>query len=113
MKASLLFFALCCFFCVTGFAQQPLTATFTDVMKIDNTLYLKFVDTQKKEWLFNAVKSETAPYVFYSTDHSGNTTVNPAIRNRHFSIQYNKVVSRGRKENWILAIKEILQLVNQ
>jgi hypothetical protein len=87
--------------------QQPLTAIFTDAIKKNNILYLQFTDGQKKIWLFNAIKSETVPYVFYTTEPNGNIIINPAIRNHRFSIRYKKVVSGGRKENWIISLKEL------
>lgn len=113
MKSFLFIFVLCCLLNTKGFAQQAITVTFSDVIKRDNTLYLQFTDVQKKEWLFNALKSETAPFVFYSTDHSGNITVNPAIRNLHFSIRYTQVTSKGHKENWITGIKEASRPVSK
>jgi len=107
MKIFLLLIYLCYPPDTTKYEQQPLTATFTDAIKKENIVYLQFTDTQKKKWLFNAIKSETAPYVFYTTEPNGNIIINPAIRNHHFSIRYKKVESVGRKENWIISIKEI------
>jgi hypothetical protein len=87
--------------------EQTLIATFTDVIKKENVLYLQFTDSQKKQWLFNALKSETLPYVFYTTESNGNIIVNPAIRNHRFKINYQKIISGGRNENWIIQIKEL------
>ena len=106
MKPFLLIFIVGCLLSTTGFTQPPLIATFTGVLKKDNTLYLQFTDAQKKEWLFNALKSEFTPYVVYSTDHSGNITVNYAILNNRFSIQYTKALNDGRTENRIIRIRE-------
>ncbi len=91
----------------TKYEEQNLIAKFTDAVKKENILYLQFTDTKKKQWLFNAVKSETVPYVFYTTEPNGNIIINPAIRNHRFSIRYKKEESSGRKENWIISLKEI------
>jgi hypothetical protein len=92
---------------ITIYVQQPITVMFTGTIKKDNILYLQFTSAEKNQWHFNAIKSETVPYVFYTTEPNGNTIVNPAIRNHRFSIRYNKVESGGRKENWIISLKEI------
>jgi hypothetical protein len=92
----------------TMYEEQILIAKFTDAIKKENILYLQFTDTKKKQWLFNAIKSETTPYVFYTTELNGNIIINPAIRNHRFSIRYKKVESRGRKENWIISLREII-----
>lgn len=91
----------------TKYEEQTLIAKFTDAVKKENILYLQFTDTKKKVWLFNATKSETVPYVFYTTEPNGNIIINPAIRNHRFSIRYKKVESGGRKENWIISLREI------
>ena len=91
----------------TVYAQQPITVTFTGAIKKDNILYLQFTDSEKNQWHFNAIKSETSPYVFYTTEPNGNIIVNPAIRNHRFSIRFQKVISAGRRENWISSLKEI------
>lgn len=66
MKILLLLIYLCYPQVRTKQEQQPLTVIFTDAIK-KNILYLQFTDTQKKQWLFNAIKSESGPYVFYAT----------------------------------------------
>lgn len=91
----------------TKYEEQTLTAIFTDVIKKENVLYLQFTDVKKKQWLFNALKSETVPYVFYTTEPNGNIIINPAILNHRFSMRYNRVTSGGRKENWIISLKEM------
>lgn len=107
MKSLLL---LICLFHLPGkitYEEQSLIATFTDVIKKENVLHLQFTDSQKKQWLFNALKSETLPYVFYTTESNGNIIVNPAIRNHRFKMNYQKIISGGRNENWIIKIKEL------
>ncbi len=89
----------------TKYEEQTLIAKFTDAVKKENILYLQFTDTKKKIWLFNAIKSETVPYVFYTTEPNGNIIINPAIRNHRFSIKYQNRVGM-HKENWIIKIKE-------
>lgn len=91
----------------TKYEKQTLIAQFTDAIKKENILYLQFTDSQKKQWLFNALKSETLPYVFYTTESNGNIIVNPAIRNHRFKMNYQKIISGGRNENWIIKIKEL------
>jgi len=93
----------------TMYEEQILIAKFTDAIKKENILYLQFTDSKKKTWFFNAIKSEPVPYVFYTTEPNGNIIINPSIRNHHFSIRYKKVESGGRKENWIISIKEVTQ----
>jgi hypothetical protein len=78
----------------TKYEQQPLTAKFTDAIK-------------KRYGCSMSAKAKQPPLFFIQPNPNGNIIANPAIRNRRFSIQYKKVTSGSRKENWITSLKEI------
>lgn len=68
---------------------------------------LEFTDHKNKAYSFNAQRSNTAPYIFYSTSGDGSVRENEKIKGVWFLISYTFFQAGKARENMLLAIEEI------
>ena len=80
--------------------------TFKDVTTADNTVFLKFENASHKVYLFDALKSNLKPFIFYTTSQTGNVEVNVKIKNSRFKLQYGNWPA-DKKLLYIITLKEV------
>ncbi|MBP6432928.1 MAG: hypothetical protein KA319_14290 [Ferruginibacter sp.] len=89
MKPILLF--LLCIVLLGNIAAQQLQKKellYKGLQNKANHWELVFEDKKKKPWYFNVQHSNTAPYIFYTTDVDGSLKENEKIKGSWFWISY-------------------------
>lgn len=85
-------------------ATKEATGIFKDAYIQNATIVLEFESMDKSQLLFDARKSETKPYVFFTITQSGQVEKNKNIVGRCFELSYSER-STNEKINYLNKIK--------
>ncbi len=105
----ILFFLLCIVLQGSTTAQQvqKKELLYKGIQNKENNWELVFEDKKKKPWYFNLQHSNTAPYIFYTTDVDGSLKENEKIKGSWFWISYTAYVPGKNSEKVILKVAPI------
>ena len=94
--------------CTNLVAQKTIKATlvFKGIENKDGGWQLCFVDKKNKAYQFNAQRSNTTPFVFYSTGADGSLKENEKVKGNWFLISYT-ISQAGKTAEKIITRAEI------
>lgn len=100
------------FFAITGSitAKENIIKIGLVFKGIENTgtgWQLKFADKTDKIYLFNAQRSNTVPYIFYSKAKDGSMLVNEKIKDNWFLVSYVVFIYGKHTEKVIMKIEAV------
>jgi hypothetical protein len=92
-------------------AQKILKAEliFTGLQNKENTWELCFKDRKKKSYCFNAQRSYTEPYIFYSTSTDGSLKENEKVKGSWFLVSYTILQNTKSPEKILTQVKLITE----
>lgn len=93
-------------------AQKIIKAelVFKGIQNKENNWQLCFEDKKKKPYCFNAQRSNTEPYIFYSTSPDGSLKENEKVMDTWFLISYTILKTDKTTEKIITQVKAITGL---
>ena len=80
---------------------------FKGIQHVSNGGQLCFADSKNKIYLFNAQRSNTSPYVLYSTASDGSLNENEKIKGTRFLVSYTILKADKTTEKIITQVKLI------
>jgi hypothetical protein len=86
-------------------ATKEATGIFKDAYIQNATIVLEFESMDKSPLLFDARKSETKPYVFFTITPSGQVEKNKNIVGRSFELSYSETIKKEKHFNYLTKIK--------
>ena len=80
---------------------------FTGLQNVGGSWQLCFADKKNTAYCFNTQRSNTTPYVFYSTAAGGSLTENEKVKGSWFLVSYGILKVGGRTEKIITRVEAI------